>query len=126
MKLFTKDSPLVYKGVPRPLSLFFLLCSKNTRPRDVSLSDWIPKTRTYSSKLIPFSSIYIYIHIYLPFYHDMVDTKKLLQGGGWIDEDGNLIPDSEDEVVRVYDESPDFYASAYQAFNQGHSMPPRR
>lgn len=30
------------------------------------------------------------------------------------------------EVVRVYDESPDFYTSAYRAFNQGRNMPPRR
>ena len=52
-----------------------------------------------------------------------MNYKKLLEDAGWLDESGRLIPDSEDEVVWVHDESPDFYTSVYRALNQGPCMP---
>ena len=56
-------------------------------------------------------------------FHKKVDMEKVLRD--WLDEDGDLIPYNDDELTRVQDESPEFYTSAFRAFNQGRNMPPR-
>ena len=68
----------------------------------------------------------MYIYIYPPFFHERVDTKKLLQDAGWLDHFGRLVEYNDDEMTQVEEESPEFYTGAYRAFNQGRTIPPRR
>ena len=56
-------------------------------------------------------------------FHKKVDMKKVLRD--WLDEEGDLIAYNDDEFTRIQDESPEFYSSAFRAFNQGRNMPPR-
>ena len=50
-------------------------------------------------------------------HYNNLDVEELLDESGWFDENGLLqASDDGEEVLRIEDESSEFYTQAYQAF----------